>query len=142
MAGMGILLFFAVVSGLASVIAPYNPYEQAGRPFEKPSWDHWLGCNDVGHDLFSELLYGGRMSLSIGLFAAFYATIVATIIALLAGYLQGGTDRVLMRIVDIVMALPFLPLVIVLGVFLGPGMNTQILVISLVMWGHPARELR
>lgn len=142
MAGTGILLYFVIVSGFAPLIATHNPYEQTGRPFEKPSWEHLLGCNDVGHDLFSELVYGGRMSLSIGLFAAFYSTIVATIIALLAGYLRGGTDRLLMRIVDIVMALPFLPLVIVLGVFLGPGMNTQILVISLVMWGHPARELR
>ena len=142
LAGTAILLFFAVCSGLAPLVATHDPYEQTGLPFETPSWEHLLGCNDVGHDLFSELVYGGRMSLSIGLFAALYATIVATIIALLAGYLRGGTDRVLMRIVDIVMALPFLPLVIVLGVFLGPGMGTQILVISLVMWGHPARELR
>jgi ABC-type dipeptide/oligopeptide/nickel transport system ATPase component/ABC-type dipeptide/oligopeptide/nickel transport system permease subunit len=130
------------MSVLAPLFAPYDPFQRSGAPFEKPNARHPLGCNDVGHDLLSELMYGGRASLSVGIFAAFYSTAVAVFAALVAGYFGGPLDRFLMRVVDVVMSLPFLPLVIVLGVFLGPGMGTQILVISLVMWASPCRELR
>ncbi|MBI9109325.1 MAG: nickel ABC transporter ATP-binding protein NikE [Spirochaetales bacterium] len=141
---VGILLvsFFLVTSVFAPVIAPYDPYERVGTPFERPCLEHILGCNDVGHDLFSELIYGGRVSLFIGLFASFYSTLVSSLLALAAGYYGGRTDRLIMRTVDVVMSLPFLPLVIVLGVFLGPGISTQIIVITTVMWAHPCRELR
>ena len=141
-AGLVLLTFFFTVSLLAPLIAPFDPYERSGIPFQKPGWEHPLGCNDVGHDLFSELLYGGRISLFIGLFASLYSTLVATLFALAAGYFGGRTDRFIMRFVDVIMSLPFLPLVIVLGVFLGPGITTQIVVITTVMWAHPCRELR
>jgi ABC-type glutathione transport system ATPase component/ABC-type dipeptide/oligopeptide/nickel transport system permease subunit len=140
--GALLLVFFLGLSLCAPLVAPYNPFERSGLPFEKPGPAHPLGCNDVGHDLLSELIYGGRVSLSVGIFAAFYATLIASAAALAAGYFGGALDRFLMRIVDVVMALPFLPLVIVLGVFLGSGMGTQILVISVVMWAPPCRELR
>jgi ABC-type glutathione transport system ATPase component/ABC-type dipeptide/oligopeptide/nickel transport system permease subunit len=140
--GAVLLLAILLTSVLAPLITPYDPFQRTGLPFEKPNARHLLGCNDVGHDLLSELMYGGRISLTVGLFAAFYATAVAVIAALVAGYFGGPLDRFLMRVVDVVMSLPFLPLVIVLGVFLGAGMGTQILVISLVMWASPCRELR
>jgi ABC-type glutathione transport system ATPase component/ABC-type dipeptide/oligopeptide/nickel transport system permease subunit len=140
--GMLILSFIALTSILAPLAAPYDPFQRSGLPFEKPNAVHLLGCNDVGHDLLSELMYGGRISLTVGLFAAFYSTAVAVFAALAAGYFGGPLDRFLMRVVDVVMSLPFLPLVIVLGVFLGPSVGTQILVISIVMWAPPCRELR
>jgi ABC-type glutathione transport system ATPase component/ABC-type dipeptide/oligopeptide/nickel transport system permease subunit len=137
-----LLLAILLMSVFAPFLAPYDPFQRSGLPFEKPDASHPLGCNDVGHDLLSELLYGGRTSLTVGLFAALYSTAVAVFTALAAGYFGGPLDRFLMRVVDVIMSLPFLPLVIVLGVFLGPGMGTQILVISLVMWASPCRELR
>ncbi|MDR1970990.1 MAG: ABC transporter permease, partial [Treponema sp.] len=140
--GAFLLLAILTVSLFAPALAPYNPFERSGLPFEKPGPAHLLGCNDVGHDILSELIYGGRISLSVGIFAAFYATAVAVFAALIAGYFGGPLDRFLMRVVDVVMSLPFLPLVIVLGVFMGPGMGTQIVVISMVMWASPCRELR
>jgi ABC-type glutathione transport system ATPase component/ABC-type dipeptide/oligopeptide/nickel transport system permease subunit len=140
--GLILLLSIGLVSLLAPLIAPHDPFRRSGVPFEKPNPAHPLGCNDVGHDLLSELMYGGRVSLSVGLFAAFFSTAVAVAAALTAGYFGGPLDRLFMRVVDLVMSLPFLPLVIVLGVFMGPGMGTQILVISLVMWASPCRELR
>ncbi len=140
--GVIILAVFLISSILAPVIAPFDPYERSGIPFQRPGGGHILGCNDVGHDLFSELLFGGRVSLFIGLFASFYSTLVATLLALISGYFGGAIDRLIMRIVDVVMSLPFLPLVIVLGVFLGPGISTQIIVITTVMWAPPCRELR
>lgn len=140
--GLLILMLFFILSVFAAVLSPYDPYQRTGLPFERPSLEHPLGCNDVGHDLFSELLYGGRISLFIGLFASLYSTLAATVLALISGYFGGRTDRLIMRCVDVVMSLPFLPLVIVLGVFLGPGISTQIIVITTVMWASPCRELR
>jgi ABC-type glutathione transport system ATPase component/ABC-type dipeptide/oligopeptide/nickel transport system permease subunit len=142
LAGALLLAFILTVSLAAPFFAPYNPFERSGAPFEKPGPAHILGCNDVGHDLLSELIYGGRISLTVGIFAALYSTTLAALAALAAGYFGGAADRFLMRLVDVIMSLPFLPLVIVLGVFLGSGMGTQILVISLVMWASPCRELR
>ena len=140
--GVVALLLIAGVSLFAPVLAPYSPYERSGIPFEKPSLAHLLGCNDVGNDLLSELMWGGRVSLTVGVFAAFFSIFVATALALVAGFFGGAVDRLIMRVVDVIMAIPFLPLVIVLGVFLGAGISTQILVISIVMWAAPCRELR
>lgn len=141
-AGLIILGVFFCTAVFSPVIAPYSPFERTGEPFEPPGKEHILGCNDVGNDLFSEIVYGARISLFVGLIVAFSTTIIAVTAALLSGYLRGWVDVVIMRIVDIVMALPFLPLVLVLGVFIGPGIGTQILIISLIMWAHPSRELR
>jgi ABC-type glutathione transport system ATPase component/ABC-type dipeptide/oligopeptide/nickel transport system permease subunit len=142
LAGILILAVFFLAALFAPLITPYNPSERVCASFQPPDREHWLGCNDVGHDLFTEIVYGARVSLTIGLVVAIVSTLLATLVALLAGFLGGWVDQLFMRTVDVVMAIPFLPLVIVLGVFLGAGLSTQILVISLVMWAHPARELR
>src|SRR6185503_19136934 len=100
------------------------------------------GANDVGQDLLSELIYGARASLLIGMAAALIATIVGTTVGLVAGFFRGITDAVLMRGVDVLLALPFLPLMIVLGVYVGPGLVTEIAVIGAVIWARTAREIR
>jgi peptide/nickel transport system permease protein len=140
--GLGILAVLALVAVAAPVLAPYDPAERAGRPFSAPSAAHLLGTNDVGHDLLSELVYGARVSLLVGVIAALAATVVGAAVGVTAGYARGWLDPVLMRIVDVVLALPALPLTIVVGVFAGPGLGTQILVIAAVMWAGVARELR
>src|SRR6185295_19047432 len=111
-------------------------------PFSTPSMAHPLGANDVGQDLLSELIYGARVSLLIGMAAALMATIVGTTVGLVAGFFRGITDAVLMRSVDVLLALPFLPLMIVLGVYVGPGLSTEIVVIGAVIWARTAREIR
>ena len=140
--GLGILALFATAAALAPWLAPYGPNELVCSPFAAPSGAHWLGCNDIGHDLLSRLIHGTRVSLTVGLGVATLSTLVAVGIALTAGYRGGLIDQVLMRLVDVVMSLPFLPLVIVLGVYLGASITTQVLVITLVMWAQPVRELR
>ncbi|MGH3978256.1 MAG: dipeptide/oligopeptide/nickel ABC transporter permease/ATP-binding protein [Pseudonocardiaceae bacterium] len=127
---------------LAPVLAPYDPTARAGIPFSEPSAAHPLGTNDIGQDLLSELLYGARISLLVGVVAALAATVVGTAVGVVAGYARGWPDAALMRLVDVVLALPVLPLTIVIGVFLGPGLATQILVIASVIWAGTARELR
>jgi len=127
---------------LAPLLAPYDPWLPVAAPFAAPSMAHLLGANDVGQDLLSELIYSARVSLAIGLAAAVMATLVGTTAGLLAGFFRGITDTVLMRGVDVLLALPFLPLMIVLGVYLGPGLVTEIVVIGAVIWARTAREIR
>ncbi|WP_255621741.1 dipeptide/oligopeptide/nickel ABC transporter permease/ATP-binding protein [Pseudonocardia sp. DSM 110487] len=141
-AGLGVLAVLVLVAVAAPLLAPYGPAERAGRPFGAPSAAHLLGTNDVGHDLLSELLYGARVSLIVGVTAAVAATVIGAAVGVSAGYARGRLDPLLMRLVDVVLALPALPLTIVIGVFAGPGLGTQILVISIVMWAGVARELR
>ncbi|OLT36047.1 ABC transporter [Rhodococcus sp. CUA-806] len=96
----------------------------------------------MGHDLLSLLIYGARVSLLIGVVAALAATVIGVVVGVVAGYCRGWVDSVAMRITDVVLSLPVLPLTIVIGVFFGPGLQTQILVISAVLWAGLARELR
>lgn len=137
------ILGVLVVSALAAPwLAPYDPTERVTRPFAAPSSAHWLGADDVGHDLLSMLIHGARISLFVGITAAIAATAIGTLVGILAGYVRGVLDTVLMRIVDVVLAMPVLPLTIVIGVFAGPGLRTQVMVIAGVLWAGLARELR
>lgn len=136
---LGILLVCALA---APWLSPFDPAERATRPFASPSGQHWLGADDVGHDLLSMLLHGARVSLFVGVVAASVATAIGTLVGVVAGYARGVVGTVLMRVVDVVLSLPVLPLTIVIGVFAGPGLRTQILVISAVLWAGMARELR
>ena len=142
MAGVALLAIVAGPALLAPLLAPYDPWLQVTAPFAAPSMAHPLGANDAGQDVLSELVYGARVSLLIGVAAALMATIVGTTVGLLAGFFRGITDVVLMRAVDVLLALPFLPLMIVLGVYAGPGLFTEVVVIGAVIWARTAREIR
>lgn len=136
---LGFVIILAVVGPF---LVSYEANEQVGIPFSPPSSEHWLGTNDMGQDIMAEVVEGARVSLIIGIVAAFVATIIGTTIGVVSGYVGGWFDSVCMRIVDITLTLPFLPLMIVIGVYLGPSMYTLILVITLVMWAGKARQIR
>lgn len=140
--GIIIVLSLCAMAVLAPWLAPYDPHERVTRPFAAPSPEHLLGADDVGHDLLSVLILGARPSLLVGFIAATAATVIGMAVGLTAGYLRGSVDTVLMRIVDVVLALPVVPLTLVIGVVAGPGLRTQILVISIALWAPMARELR
>ncbi|WP_169194056.1 nickel ABC transporter ATP-binding protein NikE [Devosia sp. MC1541] len=136
---LGIIVLLAV---MAPLFAGYLPRALSCAPFETPSAAHILGCDDAGYDIWSQLLYGARVSLIVGLSVATVSTVIATAVAILVGYHGGWVDRLVMRFIDVVQAMPFMPLVIVLGVYFGASIQTQIIVIALVMWASPVRELR
>jgi peptide/nickel transport system ATP-binding protein/peptide/nickel transport system permease protein len=140
----GVLLLAAlgVATLLAPWLAPYDPRVGSGRPFEVPSGAHWLGTNDIGQDLLSELIWGGRVSLAIGLLAAIVSTSLGASAGVLGGYFRGRFDALLMRTVDLVLVIPFLPLMILLAAYLGPSTGTLAAVIGLLLWGRPARVIR
>jgi len=140
--GLGVLGFLLFVAIFAPLLAPYDPSARIAKPFAPPSWGHPLGANDIGQDILSNLIFGARISLTVGIAAAAAATVIGTLVGLVSGYFDGLVDAVLMRVVDVALSLPFLPLMIVIGVFLGPGLTTEILVISGIIWAGAARELR
>jgi peptide/nickel transport system ATP-binding protein len=140
--GLVLLAVLLAVAVAAPLLAPYEPRARVGVPFGQPSAAHLLGTDDVGRDLLSQLLHGARISLAVGLAAAAAATVMGTAVGLVAGYSRGWVDAALMRTVDVVLSLPFLPLAIVVGVFLGPGVPTLVALIAAVTWAGTARELR
>ena len=141
-AGGALLLLLVTVAVLAPVLARHDPSVPSGAPYQAPTLSHPLGTNDVGQDLFAQLLHGSRISLAIGVASALVAITVGLAVALVAGYHRGRLDGALMRIVDLTLAFPFLVLVIVLAAFFGRGLITTVLVIAAVIWARPARVLR
>ncbi|MPZ65831.1 MAG: ABC transporter permease subunit [Pseudonocardiaceae bacterium] len=142
MAGGAILVFVVLMALLAPVLTPYELDARGGAPFRPPSGSHLLGTNDVGRDILTDLVYGSRVSVVVGFVVALVATVTGTLVGTVAGYFGGAVDNVAMRLVDLSIALPFLPLLIVLAAFLGTNLGITIFVISLVLWARPARVLR
>lgn len=140
--GLLILLTLTTLAIFADPIAPYDPTERVALPFQPPSADHWLGTNDIGQDILSEIIFGTRISLTLGLSAATLAVLIGTTIGAIAGYGGGSLDALLMRLADLVLAAPFLPLMIVLAAYLGPSFTNIILVIGLLSWARTARVIR
>ena len=132
----------AIMAIFAPWLAPYDPTERVGRPFSAPSAEHWLGTNDVGQDLLSELIFGARVSLTVGIVAAIVALILGTTVGVLAGYYPKRLGKVLMQGVDVILILPFLPLLIVLAAYLGRSLLNTIIVIGVLIWAAPSRVIR
>ncbi|MDQ3922397.1 MAG: ABC transporter permease [Actinomycetota bacterium] len=140
--GATILVLFVIAAVFAPVFAPHDPTVRTAEPFAAPSLAHPLGANDVGQDILSELLFASRISLTVGIVTACLGTVLGVTIGVVSGYLRGPVDGVLMRGVDVILSLPFLPLMIVLAAFLGQNTTNLILVIGLLIWARPARLLR
>jgi ABC-type dipeptide/oligopeptide/nickel transport system permease subunit len=126
----------------APALAPYDPSVGTGRPFEPPTLAHWLGTNDIGQDILSELIWGARVSLAIGALAAVVGTTLGTLVGITAGYFAGWVDAALMRLTDVVLVIPFLPLMILLAAYVGPSVASLAVVIGLLVWARPARVVR
>ncbi len=140
----GAVLLLAVIgmAVLAGVVAAHPPDTASGPPYLRPSAQHWLGTDDLGRDLWSQLVFGARVSLAVGLVAAVAATVIGLTAALLAGWYQGWVDVIIMRVVDVTLSLPFLVLVLVLAAYFGRGLGVLIVLIAAVLWARPARLLR
>jgi ABC-type glutathione transport system ATPase component/ABC-type dipeptide/oligopeptide/nickel transport system permease subunit len=139
--GIGVCLLVGV-GLLGPLLAPYPATERVAQPLQPPGESHLLGTDDVGHDLFSLLLVGARVSLLIGLLSGTIAILIGIVVGTAAGLLDDPWETIIMRVVDVVLTLPFLPLVIVAAAVLGPSLWTTIGVLASVMWARPARELR
>jgi peptide/nickel transport system permease protein len=142
MFGVLLILAFIAVALAAPWIAPYDPRALVGKPFERPGEDHILGTDQVGRDIYSQLIWGSRISLMVGLFASAFSVAIGTAIGLLSGYLRGPIDTVMMRITDLFITLPGIPLMLILAAIIGRSVWNIILVIAVTGWTGTARMVR
>ena len=143
LAASAVLLALAAMVLLASWIAPY-PFDAIDpTQFRKPpSPAHIMGTDDIGRDLFTRLLYGGQISLAIGLFSALVGSSVGTLMGSLAGYYGRAIDNFIMRVTDVAFSIPSLPLLIILSSYAKSAIPIMILVIGLLSWMSTARIVR
>lgn len=141
--GSIILILFIVVAIIAPLISPYSPNRSDFPQMLQPTAGHLLGTTQNGEDVFSQLIYGTRVSLSVGFIAGIATTILSLVIGLLAGYLPGIVDEILSYVTNVFLVLPSLPLMIVLAAY-SPvkGAYLIIFVIVVTSWSWGARVLR
>ncbi len=140
---------FAVVGALAAacmaapLIAPY-PFDaiDLGAIRQVPSLTHWMGTDDLGRDLFTRILFGGRVSILIGIFSAIIGTGLGSLIGAVSGFYGGRVDNLLMRFTDVVYSIPTLPLLIVLSSYSQAVVASMALIIGLLSWMPTARVVR
>ena len=144
-----IVVLFAVMAVFAPWIAPHDPNEtDLFRRLQPPAWiagGEWsflLGCDALGRDILSRIIYGARISIFIGLAVIFVATTVGILAGLAAGYLRGWVDILISRLVDILLGFPYLIFAIGLMAMMGPGLWNIILALAYKEWVIPARLVR
>ena len=142
-AGTAILVLLIAAALFAPVVAPYDPLGQnLDQDLIPRSREHWLGTDKLGRDILSRIIYGGRISLLVGITTVALSLAIGVVIGSLSGYFGGWIDQMLMRLVDILMAFPGILLAIAFTAVLGPGLNHVILALCLIGWTGYARLVR
>jgi peptide/nickel transport system permease protein len=145
MAGLVILLLFILIAVFAPLLAPAEGLEvtkATGGVLEPPSREFWLGTDDNGRSVLTQLIWGARISLFVGLMATLISMLIGTSIGLLSGYFGGWPGASLFRITEWFLAIPFLPLAIVLATVLGRSLFNIVLVIGVTSWASTALLIR
>lgn len=146
--GAIVLLALLIVSALAPLIAPYNPYESSEgdlglyNVLAPPSQEHILGTDSLGRDMLSRIIYGGRVSLSVAFVAVMIATVTGVLLGVIAGFYGKWVDTLIMRITDVVICFPVLFLAITVATILKPSLFNVMIIIGLVSWTTMTRLVR
>ena len=144
--GLVMLVTILLVAIFAPVLAPYDPGSSAGVTsddiYNAPSSEHWLGTDDAGRDVLSIFIFGARVSLIVGFFAAFISIVIGGVIGIAAGFLGGRVENLLMRFTDTMLVIPDLPLIVVIVALTKPSLLNIIFVIGLLGWTTTARIVR
>ncbi|KQL45328.1 nickel ABC transporter permease [Brevibacillus choshinensis] len=141
--GLTLVLIVVLFSVFAPWITPYDPNtNDLTRVLQKPSTAHIFGTDNFGRDIFTRMLYAGRVDLQIGLIAVIVPLIFGTAVGLLSGYFGGWLNTLMMRLVDIVISFPFMVLIIAIISILGPGLMNMYIAIFIVGWSAYARIVR
>lgn len=131
MVGLAITLLFVGVAVAAPLISPASPIATDWSAIRSaPSWAHWMGTDEIGRDELSRVIFGARASLLAGVVSVVIAAVIGVPAGLAAGFARGGIDAVLSRIVDAMLAIPFLILAIALAAFLGPNLRNAMIAIG------------
>src|SRR5690625_466985 len=148
LSGVIILLIFIFIAIFGDFLTPFDVDEMHRddkgkiKKVQPPSAEHWFGTTNYGRDVYSQVIQGTRTAIIVGGLAAIFVTLVGTTIGIVSGYFGSWIDSILMRIVDVFYAIPFVPFVIVLVALLKPSLWNVILAVSLLSWRTVARIVR
>ncbi|SMC64699.1 ABC transporter permease [Papillibacter cinnamivorans] len=141
--GLGIILFLIFVAVFGHWLMPYDPnLSDMGASFLPPGPEHWFGTDQLGRDIFSRIIYGTHISLTVGLSAVAISLTAGIILGAVAGYRGGKTDTVIMRFMDMMLAIPSILLAIAFMAALGKGLDKAVIAIGLVSIPEYARIVR
>ena len=141
--GCGILAVWTIAAALAGWIAPHDPNAiDLVAILQPPNPDHWFGTDQLGRDVMARIMYGAQVDVAMSVFGVLPAMVIGVTVGLVSGYFGGWIDAILMRLVDITVAFPFLVLVIAIVGMLGPGLLNFFLALALVGWVSYARLIR
>ena len=136
-----VFLLFLVIFG--PHLVPYQLDQVSlGKRMHMPSYSHWFGTDELGRDTWVRIMYGGRVSLAVGLIVGFSTVILGGLIGILAGYVGGVVDNTLMRIVDVIYTIPRIVLLLVLSKLAGPSLLNIIIILVALEWTNAARLAR
>ncbi len=148
-AGMIIIVGFIITAILAPLVSPDDPiktslYNQLKPPVwaENGTWDHVLGTDDLGRDIFSRIIHGARVSLLVAVVSVGIAFVIGSLLGTIAGYYKGLTDNLIMRFMDIILAFPHILLAIVMVAYLGPSLQNAMIAIGIIYVPRFARIVR
>jgi len=142
MAGTAMLLMIAAAALFGPVLVPHDPHDISFIPLDSPSAKHWLGVNDGGMDIMSELVYSLRNTLVFGLFAGLTALTIGVVAGLVAALTRGWIDEVIMRVADVILAVPAVMILILLAAFFRPSSLVLALTLALLAWPTTAKGVR
>ena len=140
--GIFLVLLVGLLSLFANYVTDYGPTQLAGVPLQSPSSDHWFGTDDFGRDLFTRVLYGGRVSVIVGFLSVTVGLVTGTAVGLLSAYRGGWFDLIMQRIVDALMAFPTLVLALAVVAALGTSQRNVVIAIAVAMFPNVARVAR
>jgi peptide/nickel transport system permease protein len=141
--GGGIMLLILLTAVFADQLQTYDPIAtDAAQSLAPPSWEHWLGSDHLGRDIYSRIVHGARVSLMVGVASTLMGSVLGGIIGLLSAYVGGKTDLITQRFMDILQGLPLLVLALVMSAALGPSVGNVILAISIPIIPRAARVIR
>lgn len=152
LAGLAIaVLALLILASAFAFLTPYSPTDQVpANRFQSSSSSHWFGTDELGRDILTRILYGGRVSLAVGLFSTFLSILLGVIVGALSGYFGGWVDSLLMRLTDAFLTFPTIFVLIILGAFLReqqiPWLKNSVVIVILIIatlsWMWPARLVR
>ncbi len=143
MIGLGILVFFVLMAFVGPLIVPFSMQQNPTAIYQRPSMQHWLGTDYAGRDVLMQIVHGARPVFIVGFLASTISVGVAFLIGMVSGFTGGLVDRILMRITDVFLTIPGLPLIIVLAMYIeGSNPFAVALLLSVTSWGGLARAIR
>lgn len=139
---LGILIVVLLMAVFATQLSPYPYNFTSGDALLPPSSQHIMGTDDLGIDLWAQICYGARVSLIVGFGTALLAAVGGGLIGIFSGYVGGIPDKIIMRMIDILIVIPDFPLMVLLAALLGPSLLNVVIVLALFAWVTPARIVR